>query len=51
MALTTWDTPDLMRLLGVFLDAFQAAEAEPPGDIPVGRPFFRYAENGAMASL
>jgi len=51
VALTTWDTPDRMRLLGVFVDAFRVAGAEPPGDIPIGPPFYRFADRGALTML
>ncbi len=51
LALTTWDTPDRMRLLGVVLDAFADAGAQPPPGIPAGPPFFRYADDSAFAAL
>ena len=51
LAMTTWDTPDRMRLLGVVLDAFAEAGAQPPEGIPAGPPFFRYADEGAFAAL
>jgi ubiquinone/menaquinone biosynthesis C-methylase UbiE len=40
LSLTTWDFPERMRLLGVFLDALAGAGAAAPDDIPVGPPFF-----------
>lgn len=51
LALTTWDTPDRMRLLGIFLDAFAEAGARPPDDIPVGPPFFRFADDEKFKDL
>jgi SAM-dependent methyltransferase len=51
LALTTWDLPERMRLLGVFLDAFTEAGATPPDDLPVGPPFFRYAIDEQFAAL
>jgi hypothetical protein len=51
VALTTWDLPERMRLLGVFLDAFTDAGPAPPDDLPVGPPFFRYAADEPFAAL
>jgi SAM-dependent methyltransferase len=51
LSLTTWDLPERMRLLGVFLDAFTEAGATPPDDLPVGPPFFRYAVDEQFAAL
>lgn len=51
LALTTWDLPDRMRLLGVALDAVAEAVATPPQDIPAGPPFFRFADDGQFAEL
>ena len=51
LSLTTWDTADHMRVLGIFLEAFAQAGAAPPPDIPVGPPFFRYADDGTFAAL
>jgi ubiquinone/menaquinone biosynthesis C-methylase UbiE len=51
LALTTWDMPDRMRLLGIFLDAFAAAGATAPEDIPVGPPFFRFADDAEFRAL
>jgi SAM-dependent methyltransferase len=51
LALTTWDVPDRTRLFGVFLDAFDDAGAQPPPDLPVGPPFFRYADDKLFAGL
>ena len=51
LALTTWDVPGRMRLLGVFLDAFAEAGAAPPDEIPLGPPFFRFAADEQFAAL
>jgi SAM-dependent methyltransferase len=51
LALTTWDLPERMRLLGVLLDAFTEAGATPPVDLPIGPPFFRFAVDEEFASL
>ena len=51
LALTTWDLPERMRLLGVFLDAFTEAGARPPDDLPIGPPFFRFASDDEFAAL
>ncbi|HWI01436.1 MAG TPA: class I SAM-dependent methyltransferase [Propionibacteriaceae bacterium] len=39
LALTTWDQPARMRLLGTFLEAFGESGAMPPASLPVGPPF------------
>ena len=51
VALTVWDVPDRARFLGVLLDAVAAAGAGPPPDIPVGPPFFRYADDTEFTGL
>ncbi len=51
VALTAWDQPDRMRLLAVFLDALADAGATPPESIPVGPPFFRFADDDAFSAL
>ena len=51
LALTTWDQPDRMRFLGVFLDAFAEAGAAPPPDIPAGPAFYQFADDEKFAQL
>jgi ubiquinone/menaquinone biosynthesis C-methylase UbiE len=51
LSLTTWDFPERMRLLGVFLDACAEAGAAAPDDIPVGPPFFRFADDEQFIAL
>ncbi len=51
VALSTWDVPERTRLLGVFLEAAHQAGAEPLADIPVGPPFFRFADEPEFTGL
>ncbi len=51
LALTTWDQPEQMRLLGLFLAAFARAGATPPQDIPPGPPFFRFSDGQEFDAL
>jgi SAM-dependent methyltransferase len=51
VALTTWDTPDRTRMIGVFLDAAQEAGASPLPHVPAGPPFFRFADDTEFAAL
>jgi SAM-dependent methyltransferase len=51
VALTVWDVPERMRVLGVVLDALRDAGAATPPDIPVGPPFFRFADDDQFAGL
>jgi ubiquinone/menaquinone biosynthesis C-methylase UbiE len=45
VALTVWDVPARARFIGVLLDAFAAAGAAPPPELPVGPPIFRFADD------
>jgi ubiquinone/menaquinone biosynthesis C-methylase UbiE len=51
LALTVWDAPERARLFGVFLDAVAEAGADPPDEIPVGPPFFRFSDEQEFARL
>ena len=51
LALSTWDHPERMRLLGLFLDAIARAGATPPQDIPPGPPFFRFSDDQEFEAL
>jgi SAM-dependent methyltransferase len=51
LALTVWDGPARMRLIGVFLDAMAATGATPPPDLPAGPPFFRFSDDTEFAAL
>ncbi len=51
LALTVWDTPERARLFGIFLDAVAEAGADPPEEIPVGPPFFRFSDEQEFARL
>ena len=50
-AFTVWDDPSRSRWLGVVLDAFTAAGAHPPADVPPGPPLFQFADDGAFSRL
>jgi SAM-dependent methyltransferase len=50
-AFTVWDDPSRSRWLGVVLDAFAAAGAEPPADVPPGPPMFQFADESAFRRL
>jgi ubiquinone/menaquinone biosynthesis C-methylase UbiE len=51
LSLTVWDTPERARLFGVFLDALAEAGADPPEEIPVGPPFFRFSDEQELVHL
>jgi SAM-dependent methyltransferase len=51
LALTTWDVPSRMRLLGILLDAVGEVGAPPPADLPAGPPMFRFADEAEFARL
>jgi ubiquinone/menaquinone biosynthesis C-methylase UbiE len=51
LALTVWDVPERALFLGVLLEAVAEAGGPAPGDIPVGPPFFRFAEERELAGL
>jgi SAM-dependent methyltransferase len=51
VALSAWDIPERMRLLGVFLEAANEAGAEPIAHIPIGPPFFRFADEPEFTGL
>jgi SAM-dependent methyltransferase len=50
-AFTVWDDPSRSRWLGVVLDAFAAAGALPPGDVPPGPPMFHFADEAMFSRL
>ncbi len=50
-AFSVWDEPSRGRWLGVVFDAFTAAGALPPPDVPPGPPIFRFAEESEFARL
>jgi hypothetical protein len=45
------DLPQHARFLGVFLDAIAEVGAVPPADLPVGPPFFRFADEPELLRL
>jgi SAM-dependent methyltransferase len=51
LALSTWDTPDRTRMVGVLLDAAAEAGARPLPHVPAGPPFFRFADDTAFTNL
>ena len=51
MALSTWDVPERARLLGVLVDAVAEVGAQPPSDVPVGPPLFRFADDDEFKAL
>jgi SAM-dependent methyltransferase len=50
-AFSVWDEPSRGRWLGVVFDAFTAAGATPPADVPHGPPIFRFADDGEFTRL
>ena len=44
VALTVWDTPERSPLPGVLFEAIAASGAQPPADLPVGPPFYRFSD-------
>jgi SAM-dependent methyltransferase len=50
-AFSVWDEPSRGRWLGVVFDAFTAAGAFPPADVPPGPPIFRFADDGEFTRL
>jgi SAM-dependent methyltransferase len=50
-ALSTWNTPDWMRMIGVFLDAANEVGAVPLPHLPAGPPFFRFADESESTRL
>lgn len=51
LALSTWDRPERVPLLGAFIDAIRLTGAEPPADVPPDPDFFRYADGQELAGL
>jgi SAM-dependent methyltransferase len=51
LALTVWDVPERARLFGVFIDAVAEVGAEPPKELPVGPPRFRFSDEHELARL
>jgi SAM-dependent methyltransferase len=50
-AFSVWDEPSRGRWLGVVFDAFTAAGAQPPADVPPGPPIFRFADKSEFKQL
>jgi SAM-dependent methyltransferase len=51
VALTVWDEPSRNRWLGIMLDAVAQVGAEPPADLPVGPPIFRFADEAEFTAV
>ena len=51
LAFSVWDVPEKARILGIFVDAVQLAGATPPASVPLGPPFFRFAEDREFSEL
>jgi ubiquinone/menaquinone biosynthesis C-methylase UbiE len=51
VALSMWDRPERMRLIGVFVDALAETGARPPSGVPDGPPLFRFSDERELASL
>jgi len=51
VALSVWDFPERMRLLGIILDAVDAAGATVPPDIPAGPAFYRFSSDAEFTRL
>ncbi len=51
VSFSMWDVPARGRWLGVVFDAFAAAGALPPADVPPGPPIFRFADDGEFTRL
>ena len=51
LALSTWDHPERVPLLGAFIDAIRLSGAGTPADVPPGPDFFRYADGQKLAGL
>ena len=51
LALTAWDLPVRMRIVGVLVDAVHEVGATPPEDLPAGPDFFRFAVDDEFDAL
>jgi SAM-dependent methyltransferase len=51
VALSTWDVPGVSRLPGAFYEAVQEVGAPPPPDLPIGPPFYRFADEAEFTRL
>ncbi|MGI9063808.1 MAG: class I SAM-dependent methyltransferase [Pseudonocardiaceae bacterium] len=51
LAVSTWDVPERVAVLGVIVAAVSEAGATPPGHLPSGPPFFAYSSDDALVGL
>lgn len=50
-AFSVWDAPARGRWIGVFFEAFTAAGAHLPAEVPAGPSFFRFADDAEFTGL
>ena len=50
-AFSVWDEPARGRWIGIFFEAFVAAGAQHPADVPAGPNFFTFADDAEFVSL
>ena len=51
LALSTWEVPERVPILGAVVAAVAEVGAAPPADLPPAPPFFRYSDDSALAGL
>jgi SAM-dependent methyltransferase len=51
VAVTVWDQPDRVPLLGAVAAALATCGADAPADIPAGPPFFRFSQDDELRGL
>lgn len=51
VALSTWDRPERVPLLGLLVDAVAQVGGRPPPGLPAGPPFFRFSDEHSLARL
>lgn len=51
VALSWWDVPAGHRLNGIFFDAVSEVHVDPPADLPVGQPMFRFSDDRELENL
>jgi SAM-dependent methyltransferase len=51
LAVTVWDRPERVAMLGAVLGALEACGVPPPEGIPAGPPFFRFADDAELGGV
>ncbi|MBA2575514.1 MAG: class I SAM-dependent methyltransferase [Euzebyaceae bacterium] len=51
LALSTWDAPERVAVLGAVVAAVGEAGAQPPPDLPPGPPFFAFSDDTELTAL